>query len=221
MKSEILTLLREQDGYISGQELCDRFGVSRTAVWKAIKQLKESGYDIEAVPNKGYHLAGQKDVLTQNEIESRMHTKWIGKEVYYKDITASTNLSKEDIDKAVHEAEQYAAEDKARKEEVDTHNAADQTVYQTEKTLNELGDKIDASEKSKIQAAVDHLKEVNKGTDVEAIKAATEEVQKAFYAVSEKLYQQAGAQQGQPQDGQTGNKPGDDGVVDADYETVD
>mgnify|MGYP002579072777 CR=1 FL=1 len=136
-------------------------------------------------------------------------------------ITASTNLSKEDIDKAVHEAEQYAAEDKARKDEVDTHNAADQTVYQTEKTLNELGDKIDASEKASIQSAVDHLKEVNKGTDVEAIKAATEEVQKAFYAVSEKLYQQAGAQQGQPQDGQTGNKPGDDGVVDADYETVD
>ena len=136
-------------------------------------------------------------------------------------ITASTNLSKEDIDKAVREAEQYAAEDKARKDEVDAHNAADQVAYQTEKTLGELGDKIDASEKSKIQAAVDHLKEVNKGTDVEAIKAATEEVQKAFYAVSEKLYQQAGAQQGQPQDGQTGNKPGDDGVVDADYETVD
>ena len=136
-------------------------------------------------------------------------------------ITASTNLSKEDIDKAVHEAEQYAAEDKARKDEVDAHNAADQVAYQTEKTLGELGDKIDASEKSKIQAAVDHLKEVNKGTDVEAIKAATEEVQKAFYSVSEKLYQQAGAQQGQPQDGQTGNKPGDDGVVDADYETVD
>ena len=108
-------------------------------------------------------------------------------------ITASTNLSKEDIDKAVHEAEQYAAEDKARKDEVDAHNAADQVAYQTEKTLGELGDKIDASEKSKIQAAVDHLKEVNKGTDVEAIKAATEEVQKAFYAVSEKLYQQASA----------------------------
>ena len=136
-------------------------------------------------------------------------------------ITASTNLSQEDIDKAVKDAEQYAAEDKARKEEVDTHNAADQTVYQTEKTLNELGDKIDAAEKASIPAAIDKLKEVNKGTDVEAIKAATEEVQKAFYAVSEKLYQQAGAQQGQPQDGQTGNKPGDDGVVDADYETVD
>ena len=98
---------------------------------------------------------------------------------------------------------------------MDAHNAADQVAYQTEKTLGELGDKIDASEKAKIQAAVDHLKEVNKGTDVEAIKAATEEVQKAFYAVSEKLYQQPGAQGQQPQ----GN-PGDD-VVDADYESVD
>ena len=139
-------------------------------------------------------------------------------------ITASTNLSKEDIDKAVHEAEQYAAEDKARKDEVDAHNAADQVAYQTEKTLGELGDKISADEKAKIQSAVDHLKEVNKGTDVEAIKAATDEVQKAFYAVSEKLYQQAGpqGQTGGPQAGaQGGNKPGDDGVVDADYETVD
>ena len=130
-------------------------------------------------------------------------------------ITASTNLSQEDIDKAVREAEQYAAEDKARKEEVDTHNMADQTIYQTEKTLGELGDKISEDEKNSIQTAVDKLKEVNKGTDIAAIKAATEEVQKAFYAVSEKLYQQTGAQ------GQPGAQPGDDGVVDADYETVD
>ncbi len=128
-------------------------------------------------------------------------------------ITASTNLSQEDIDKAVREAEQFAAEDKARKEEVDTHNAADQTVYQTEKTLNELGDKISADEKASIQDAVDKLKEVNKGTDIAAIKAATEEVQQAFYKVSEKLYQQQGPQ------GQ--GAPADDGVVDADYETVD
>ena len=92
MKAEILALLREQDGYISGQELCDRFGVSRTAVWKAIKQLKESGYEIEAVPNKGYHLIGQTDVLTKNEIESRMKTAWIGKELYYKETTGSTNI---------------------------------------------------------------------------------------------------------------------------------
>lgn len=131
-------------------------------------------------------------------------------------ITASTNLSQDEIDKAVREAEQYAAEDKARKEEVDTHNGADQLIYQTEKTLADLGDKISASEKSSIQAAVDHLKEVNKGTDVAAIKAATEEVQKAFYAVSEKLYKNAA-----PQDGAQGAQPGDDGVVDADYETVD
>ncbi len=127
-------------------------------------------------------------------------------------ITASTNLSQEDIDKAVREAEQFAAEDKARREEVDTHNMADQTVYQTEKTLGELGDKISEEEKQTIQTAVDKLKEVNKGTDVEAIKAATEEVQKAFYAVSEKLYKNAAPQ---------GEQPADDGVVDADYETVD
>ena len=133
-------------------------------------------------------------------------------------ITASTNLSQDDIEKAVREAEQYAAEDKARKEEVDTHNMADQTIYQTEKTLADLGDKISADEKASIQSAVDHLKEVNKGTDVAAIKAATEEVQKAFYAVSEKLYQQANPQGG-AQGGYT--QPGDDGVVDADYETVD
>ena len=127
-------------------------------------------------------------------------------------ITASTNLSQEDIDKAVREAEQYAAEDKARREEVDTHNAADQVIYQTEKTLGELGDKISADEKSSIQAAVDKLKEVNKGTDVQAIKDATEEVQKAFYAVSEKLYKNAAPQEGAPEG---------DNVVDADYETVD
>ena len=141
-------------------------------------------------------------------------------------ITASTNLSKEDIDKAVKDAEKYAAEDKARKDEVDAHNAADQTVYQTEKTLNDLGDKIDATEKATIQAAIDKLKEVNKGNDVAAIKAATEEVQKAFYAVSEKLYQQPGAQGEGAQNntqstGSQGGKPGDDGVVDADYETID
>ncbi|MBR5617705.1 MAG: Hsp70 family protein, partial [Oscillospiraceae bacterium] len=131
-------------------------------------------------------------------------------------ITASTNLSQEDIDKAVREAEQFAAEDKARKEEVDTHNMADQTIYQTEKTLNDLGDKISESEKASIQSAVDKLKEVNKGTDIAAIKAATEDVQKAFYAVSEKLYQQAN-----PQGAQGGYTQPDDGVVDADYETVD
>jgi len=134
-------------------------------------------------------------------------------------ITASTNLSQEDIDKAVREAEQFAAEDKARKDEVDTHNMADQTIYQTEKTLNELGDKISNEEKASIQSAIDNLKEVNKGNDVQAIKNATEEVQKAFYAVSEKLYQQANPQQGAGPN--YGGPTGGDNVVDADYETVD
>ena len=129
-------------------------------------------------------------------------------------ITASTNLSQEDIDKAVREAEQFAAEDKARKEEVDTHNHADQIIYQTEKTVADMGDKLPADLKNEIQTAVDKLKEVNKGTDLEAIKAAIADVEKIF----EKLYQQANPNGG-AQGGYT--QPGDDGVVDADYETVD
>ena len=137
-------------------------------------------------------------------------------------ITASSNLSQEDIDKAVREAEQFAAEDKARKEEVDAHNEADQTAYQLEKSLTELGDKITDSEKAPIQAAIEKLKEVNKGTDVAAIKAAIEEAQKAFYPVAEKLYQQA-APQGDPNAAGAGFNGGakpDDGVVDADFEEV-
>ena len=140
-------------------------------------------------------------------------------------ITASSNLSKEDIDKAVKEAEQYAAEDKARKDEVDARNTADQVVYQSEKTLNEMGDKVSESDKAPVLAAIEKLKEAQKGNDVAAIKAATDEVQKAFYAVSEKLYKNA-APQGDPNaaTGAAGNGPqngaGDDGVVDADYEEV-
>ena len=135
-------------------------------------------------------------------------------------ITASTNLSKEDIDKAVKEAEQYAAEDKARKDEVDTRNTADQVIYQTEKTLNDLGDKLTDSDKAPVQAAVEKLKETIKGTDVQAIKTATDDVQKALQAIGEKIYQAAGAaQQGAPDAGAAGQN--NDGVVDADYEVVD
>ncbi len=134
-------------------------------------------------------------------------------------ITASTNLSQEDIDKAVREAEQYAAEDKARKEEVDTHNNAEHIIYQTEKTLTDLGDKVTEDEKAPVLAAIEKLKELNKGTDVEAIKAATEEVQKAFYPLAEKLYKDAATQDGNC-GGDCGNC-GNDGPMDADYETVD
>ncbi len=133
-------------------------------------------------------------------------------------ITASTNLSQDEIDKAVKEAEQFAAEDKAKKEEVDTHNNAEHLIYQTEKSLADLGDKITEDEKASIQAAIDKLKEANKGTDLEAIKTACDEVQKAFYPVAEKLYQNAN-----PEGGCDPNCGGcnDDGVVDADYQTVD
>ena len=138
-------------------------------------------------------------------------------------ITSSTNLSDEDIDKAVKEAEKYASEDKKKKEEIDVRNNADNLVYQTEKTLGEIGDKISADEKSSIQAEVDKLKEMLKATplDVEAVKTQTDTVQKAFYSVSEKLYAQAQqAQQAQADQGaqQTQNN---DNVVDAEYTEVD
>ena len=110
-------------------------------------------------------------------------------------ITSSSNMSKEDIDKAVKEAEQYAAEDARIKESVEARNNADQMVYQAEKTLGEMGDKIDEGDKAGVQSAIDKLKETLKGEDTAAIKADTEALQQAFFAVSEKLYQQAGAQE--------------------------
>ena len=143
-------------------------------------------------------------------------------------VTSSSNLSKEDIDKAVKEAEQYAAEDAKRKEDVDVRNQADQMVYQSEKTLSEVGDKLDAGEKSNIQSAIDKVKEALKGTDTAAIKTATEALTQAFYAVSEKIYsQQQGGAQGAPgadagagaQGGGNGGNGGD--YYDADYEVVD
>lgn len=91
MKAEILTLLRNSREYVSGQDLCARFGVSRTAVWKAINQLKEEGYEIEALQNKGYILRSYPDILSKNEIASRLGTKWVGKNLYYYEDTDSTN----------------------------------------------------------------------------------------------------------------------------------
>ena len=91
MKSEILRLLKENDAYISGQQLCEHFHVSRTAVWKVIEQLKKEGYQIEAVRNKGYRLIDSPDVMSRAEIESLMNTTWAGKKVVYYDETDSTN----------------------------------------------------------------------------------------------------------------------------------
>ena len=119
-------------------------------------------------------------------------------------ITSSTNMSKEDVEKAVHEAEQYAAEDAKRKEEIDTRNQGDQMVYQTERTLEELGDKVDAAEKAEVESKLNELKETLKGSDTAAIKAATEALTQVFYKLSEKMYQQANPQ------GQPGANPGCD-----------
>ncbi len=145
-------------------------------------------------------------------------------------ITASSNMSKEDIDKAVREAEQYAAEDAKRKDEVDTRNQGDQLVYQTEQTLSELGDKISADEKATVEGKLNTLKDALKGSDVSAIKSASDELQKAFYDISAKLYQQTNPQ-GNPGAGYDPNAGGNAGgasdngngqdYYDADYEVVD
>ena len=140
-------------------------------------------------------------------------------------ITASSNLSMEDIDKAVREAEQYAAEDAKRKEEVDARNHADQMVYQCEKTLKELDGKIDAGEKQQVETEIQNLKNALNGTDVEAIKTATTNLEQAFYKISEKLYQnanpQGGAGTGADAGAAGGNAGGNGDYVDADYEVVD
>ena len=136
-------------------------------------------------------------------------------------ITSSSNMSKEDIEKAVKEAEQYAAEDAKIKEKVEVRNQADQMVYPAEKTLSEVGDKVPESEKAPIQAGIDKLKETLKGEDTDAIKAATEELTQLFYKMSEKLYQQA------PQGDAAAQQPGADAgaqggqYYDADYKVVD
>ncbi len=131
-------------------------------------------------------------------------------------ITASSNLSDEDIDKAVKEAEQYAEEDKKRKEAIEIRNNADQLVYQSEKTLGEIGDKVDQADKDSVQAEIDKVKEALKGTDNDQIKAATEALQQKFYEISTKLYQQANPQTEPGAD--AGQQPsGDENVYDADF----
>ena len=97
MKAEILKMLRETDGYVSGQELCNKFGVSRTAEWKAINQLKEHGYEIEAVQNKGYHLLSAPDIMDKTELESIHATEWAGCEIYYFDSIDSTNTKAKEL----------------------------------------------------------------------------------------------------------------------------
>ena len=152
-------------------------------------------------------------------------------------ITSSTNMSKEDIDKAVKEAEAFAAEDAKKKEEVDTRNEADQRVFQTEKALKEFGDKVDAADKSNCEAKIEALKEALKGTDIEAIKAKNKDLEEVFNQIAAKVYQQAGAAAGGAQGFDPNNmnmggmganagaadagKGGDDDVIDAEFTDAD
>ncbi|HPQ46634.1 MAG TPA: molecular chaperone DnaK [Clostridia bacterium] len=137
-------------------------------------------------------------------------------------ITASTNLSDDDIEKAVREAEAHAAEDRKRKEEVEVRNNADSAVYQAEKTMKDLGDKLEASDKSKLEEEINNVKEALKGSDSDRIRKANEKLTEAFNEVSQKIYSQnPGAQPGEgPEEGPGAADEGDD-VYDADYEVVD
>ena len=138
-------------------------------------------------------------------------------------ITASTNLSQEEIEKAMREAEQYAAEDKKNKENAETRNNAEQLVFQSEKALGELGDKVSPDEKSRVESEIEKVKEALKGTDTEMIKMATESLSKAFGEIAQKIYAQQGPQQGAPdmggQQGGSANGAGGD-FVDADFTEV-
>ena len=148
-------------------------------------------------------------------------------------ITSSTNMSKDDIDKAVKEAEAYAAEDKKKKDEVDARNAADQMVFQCEKSLNDFGDKVPANDKAEVESKIAAVKEALKGTDIEAIKNASKELEESFQKVATTVYQQAAAAQqaaggaqgfdpnnmggGMNNGGAQGGSNGGDDVVDAEF----
>ena len=141
--------------------------------------------------------------------------KGTGKEQHIT-ITSSTNMSQEDIDRAVKDAERFAEEDKKAREAVDVKNRAESIIFQSEKTLSELGDKADPADVEDVKAAIEKLKETIKGGDTEAIKADTEAVEKSFYKISEKLYQQAGAQGADPNAG--AGTDGDGTYYNANYE---
>ena len=128
-------------------------------------------------------------------------------------------MSEEDIDRAVKEAEKFAEEDKKAKEAVETKNRAEHMIFQSEKTLSDLGDKVTESEKAEVNAAIEKLKETVKGNDTEAIKRDTEALEKSFYAISEKLYKEAQAAQGGAEGGFQGGDAGNDGTYyNADFE---
>ena len=136
-------------------------------------------------------------------------------------ITASTNMSKEEIDRAVKEAEQFAAQDKKEKERVEIRNNADALVFQTERTLKDLGAKVSSEDKARIEAEISSVRSALNGTDTDAIKAAADKLSQVSYEVFGKVYSQQNAAGAGPGPGGAQSAPHDDNVVDADYEVVD
>ncbi len=175
---------------------------------------------IPAAPRGVPQIEVTFDIDANGIVNVTAQDKGTGKETHIT-ITSSTNMSQEEIDKAIKDAEKFAEEDKKLKDAVDTKNHAETLIFQCEKTLGEIGDKISEEEKADVKAAIDKLRATVGGGDTEAIKADTEALEKAFYALSEKLYQQSGAQ-GAPNGGNGdmggGQQNGDSTYYDADYE---
>ncbi len=157
------------------------------------------------------------DIDANGIVNVTAQDKGTGKEQHIT-ITSSTNMSQEDIDRAVKDAEKFAEEDKKAKEAVDVRNRADSIIFQSEKTLNELGDKVDPADAQNVKDAIEKLKETLKGGDIDAIKADTEAVEKSFYAISEKLYAQQGGANAGDADPNMGGSSGDGTYYNANYE---
>ena len=174
---------------------------------------------IPAAPRGVPQIEVTFDIDANGIVNVTAQDKGTGKETHIT-ITSSTNMSQEDIDKAIKDAEKYAEEDKKQKEAVDTKNHAETLIFQSEKTLGEIGDKIPEEDKADVKAAIEKLRATLNGGDTEAIKADTEGLEKAFYALSEKLYKQSGAQGAGPDMGDMGGngQNGDSTYYNADYE---
>ena len=175
---------------------------------------------IPAAPRGVPQIEVTFDIDANGIVNVTAKDKGTGKEQHIT-ITSSTNMSQEDIDRAVREAEQFAEQDKKQKDAVDTKNRADSLIFQSEKTLSEIGDKLTDADKAPVTAAIEKLKETAKGDDIDAIKADTEALEKAFYAISEQLYKQQAAEGAQNAGADAGNAgAGADGdtFYNADYE---
>ncbi|WP_461205579.1 molecular chaperone DnaK [Clostridium sp. DL1XJH146] len=178
--------------------------------------------DIPAAPRGVPQIEVEFDIDANGILNVSAKDKGTGKEAKIT-ITASTNLSDSEINDAVKEAEKHAEEDEKLKESIDVKNNADSTLYQTEKTLKDLGEKVEAGDKAQVEEKMNALKAIKDGEDIEAIKKATEAVTESFYAISSKIYQQEAAQGGAPNQGNMGEEENqgaanDDNVVDADFE---